>query len=89
MYLFIGGSSAKKTTWEGGHRVPSVARWPGVIPANTTSAALLRHVLSILNSSETRNHAGILFPLLTAGAPTMSLSVRTFPVFLGKSMTSL
>ncbi|XP_051925654.1 arylsulfatase G-like [Hippocampus zosterae] len=36
-----GGSSAKKTTWEGGHRVPSVACWPGVIPANTTSAALL------------------------------------------------
>ncbi|XP_077360083.1 arylsulfatase G-like isoform X2 [Festucalex cinctus] len=36
-----GGGSAKKTTWEGGHRVPSVAYWPGSIPANTTSAALL------------------------------------------------
>uniref|UniRef100_A0A4W3KGY7 Arylsulfatase G n=1 Tax=Callorhinchus milii TaxID=7868 RepID=A0A4W3KGY7_CALMI len=36
-----GGSSAKKTTWEGGHRVPAVAYWPGRIPANSTSSALL------------------------------------------------
>eukprot|EP00064_Thunnus_orientalis_P014914 superscaffoldBa00002672_g14961 len=36
-----GGGSAKRTTWEGGHRVPTVAYWPGVILANTTSAALL------------------------------------------------
>ncbi|XP_063077779.1 arylsulfatase G [Engraulis encrasicolus] len=36
-----GGGSAKRTTWEGGHRVPTVAYWPGRIPANTTSGALL------------------------------------------------
>ncbi|XP_005932887.2 arylsulfatase G [Haplochromis burtoni] len=36
-----GGGSAKQTTWEGGHRVPTVAYWPGRIPANTTSSALL------------------------------------------------
>ncbi|XP_077595260.1 arylsulfatase G [Stigmatopora nigra] len=36
-----GGGSAKKTTWEGGHRVPTVAYWPGVIPPNSTSSALL------------------------------------------------
>ncbi|XP_077406165.1 arylsulfatase G-like isoform X2 [Vanacampus margaritifer] len=36
-----GGGSAKTTTWEGGHRVPSVAYWPAMIPANATSAALL------------------------------------------------
>ncbi|XP_019397900.1 PREDICTED: arylsulfatase G isoform X3 [Crocodylus porosus] len=36
-----GGSSAKQTTWEGGHRVPALAYWPGKIPANVTSAALL------------------------------------------------
>ncbi|XP_036936367.1 arylsulfatase G isoform X2 [Acanthopagrus latus] len=36
-----GGGSAKRTTWEGGHRVPTVAYWPGRIPANTTSSALL------------------------------------------------
>ncbi|KAI5623231.1 arylsulfatase G precursor, partial [Silurus asotus] len=36
-----GGGSAKRTTWEGGHRVPSVAFWPGKISPNTTSNALL------------------------------------------------
>ncbi|XP_068439184.1 arylsulfatase G-like isoform X1 [Clinocottus analis] len=36
-----GGGSAKQTTWEGGHRVPTVAYWPGRIPANTTNSALL------------------------------------------------
>ncbi|XP_074778147.1 arylsulfatase G isoform X2 [Athene noctua] len=36
-----GGSSAKRTTWEGGHRVPALAYWPGHIPAKQTSHALL------------------------------------------------
>ncbi|KFU93487.1 Arylsulfatase G, partial [Chaetura pelagica] len=36
-----GGSSAKQTTWEGGHRVPALAYWPGHIPARRTSHALL------------------------------------------------
>ncbi|XP_067344213.1 arylsulfatase G isoform X2 [Channa argus] len=36
-----GGGSAKQTTWEGGHRVPTIAYWPGRVPANTTSSALL------------------------------------------------
>ncbi|XP_038155636.1 arylsulfatase G-like isoform X2 [Cyprinodon tularosa] len=36
-----GGGSAKTTTWEGGHRVPAVVYWPGRIPANTSSSALL------------------------------------------------
>ncbi|XP_071620405.1 arylsulfatase G isoform X2 [Heliangelus exortis] len=36
-----GGSSAKQTTWEGGHRVPALAYWPGHIPAGRTSPALL------------------------------------------------
>ncbi|NWX88062.1 ARSG Arylsulfatase, partial [Nothoprocta pentlandii] len=36
-----GGSSAKQTTWEGGHRVPALAYWPGRVPANRSSAALL------------------------------------------------
>ncbi|XP_031416624.1 arylsulfatase G [Clupea harengus] len=35
------GGSAKRTTWEGGHRVPTVAYWPGRIPVNTSSGALL------------------------------------------------
>ncbi|KAM4664014.1 arylsulfatase G isoform 2-T3 [Discoglossus pictus] len=36
-----GGSSAKQTTWEGGHRVPTVAYWPDKIPGNVTSSAIL------------------------------------------------
>ncbi|XP_027374978.1 arylsulfatase G isoform X5 [Bos indicus x Bos taurus] len=36
-----GGSPAKQTTWEGGHRVPALAYWPGRVPVNVTSAALL------------------------------------------------
>lgn len=30
--------------WEGGHRVPFIARWPGRIPAGTTSSALVANV---------------------------------------------
>ena len=30
--------------WEGGHRVPFVARWPGRIPAGSSSDHLLSHV---------------------------------------------
>ncbi len=31
----------KADIWEGGHRVPFVARWPGRVPAGTTSDALV------------------------------------------------
>ena len=30
----------KGSTWEGGHRVPFVARWPGKVPAGTKTSAL-------------------------------------------------
>lgn len=41
-----GGSNAplngtKATTWEGGLRVPCIARWPGRVPAGRTSAELI------------------------------------------------
>ncbi|XP_014664129.1 PREDICTED: arylsulfatase G-like [Priapulus caudatus] len=35
-----GGSTAKKTVWEGGHREPAIVYWPGKISPGTTSAAL-------------------------------------------------
>ncbi|KAJ1072341.1 hypothetical protein K5549_017554, partial [Capra hircus] len=41
-----GGSPAKQTTWEGGHRVPALAYWPGRVPVNVTSTALLRSVIT-------------------------------------------
>jgi arylsulfatase A-like enzyme len=34
----------KRDTWEGGHRVAFLARWPGRIPAGTTSAETICHV---------------------------------------------
>lgn len=30
----------KGQIWEGGHRVPAIASWPGVIPANSTSSVI-------------------------------------------------
>jgi len=34
----------KRDTWEGGHRVPFIARWPGQIPANSISSETICHV---------------------------------------------
>ncbi|MFN0088398.1 MAG: sulfatase family protein [Blastocatellia bacterium] len=34
----------KRDSWEGGHRVPFLACWPGRIPAGKTSDALIGHV---------------------------------------------
>ena len=34
----------KRDTWEGGHRVPFLARWPGHIPPSATSAETICHV---------------------------------------------
>ncbi|XP_063222462.1 arylsulfatase G-like isoform X2 [Bacillus rossius redtenbacheri] len=36
-----GGSGSKATVWEGGHRVPSIVYWPGVVQAGVRSDALL------------------------------------------------
>jgi arylsulfatase A len=35
---------AKRDAWEGGHRVPFLARWPGKIPAATTCNETICHV---------------------------------------------
>ena len=39
-----GGSSAKLTTWEAGHRVPFLAHWPGMIKPGTISNAIASHL---------------------------------------------
>jgi len=35
---------AKRDAWEGGHRVPFIARWPGHIPAGAVSGETICHV---------------------------------------------
>ncbi|XP_066056351.1 arylsulfatase G isoform X2 [Chamaea fasciata] len=72
-----GGSSAKQTTWEGGHRVPALVYWPGHVPARRTSRALL----SVLD----------IFPTLVALAGAALPPNRRFdgldvsPVLFGRS----
>ena len=39
-----GGGTGKTTTWEGGHRMPGLIVWPGVVAAGGTSHALLSHL---------------------------------------------
>jgi arylsulfatase A len=34
----------KRDIWEGGHRVPLVVRWPGVIPAGKVSDGLISQI---------------------------------------------
>ncbi len=36
-------SGTKGTAYEGGHRVPFIARWPGKVPASTVTDALINH----------------------------------------------
>ncbi len=56
----------KATDWEGGHRVPSIAVWPGRIPAGTESAQLastldvMPTLLPLVGSGEAPQGAGTL-----------------------------
>src|SRR5262249_36456304 len=43
-YSMDGLRGAKRDTWEGGHRVPFLARWPGHIRAGTMSGETVCHV---------------------------------------------
>jgi arylsulfatase A-like enzyme len=36
-------SGHKASSFEGGHRLPFIVRWPGVVPASTVSRALINH----------------------------------------------
>ncbi len=62
--------------WEGGHRVPLVARWPGRIPAGSSSSQL------IANTDLLRTLASIVGADLPAGAGRDSLDM--LPVLTGE-----
>ncbi len=62
----------KRDNWEGGHRVPFIARWPGKIPANTQNAQLtsltdvMASVAAIVNFKLPHDAAEDSFNLLPA-----------------------
>jgi arylsulfatase A-like enzyme len=63
--------------WEGGHRVPFIARWPGRIPAGTTSSALVANVDLLATVAVLVRR-----PLASADAPD---SFNLLPALLGDS----
>ena len=79
---WFGGSSGglrgmKGTSWEGGYRVPFIARWPGTIPAGQTSAepavmmdlfATVLKAAAIAPSSDRVIDGADMLPLLTSAA---------------------
>ena len=71
---------AKRDAWEGGHRVPFIARWPGKIPAATESDQTMCHVDFIATV------AAILEAQLPENAAEDSVNV--LPVLLGKKLTA-
>jgi arylsulfatase A-like enzyme len=70
----------KRDAWEGGHRVPFVARWPGKIKAGTTCDATTCHVDLMATL------AALLGVTLPADAGVDSVSV--LPALLGEKRTA-
>jgi arylsulfatase A-like enzyme len=68
---------SKGTLFEGGHRVPFFARWPGHIPAGSTSGALMAHL----------DMPATLAALVAAKVPPGQCvdSVNVLPALLGDS----
>jgi len=79
---WYGGSTGglrgmKSTSWEGGYRVPFIARWPGKIPAGHVSAepcvtmdifATVLHAAGILAPSDRVIDGADIMPVLTSAA---------------------
>lgn len=70
----------KRDLWEGGHRVPCLARWPGHIPAGSSSAQTLSLVDFLATAAEV---AGVDIP---DGAGEDSLSA--LPALLGAPLAA-
>ncbi len=69
---------AKRDAWEGGHRVPFIARWPGKITAGTSSNEVICHV----------DFLATVAALLEKTLPdnTAEDSVSILPVLLGQKL---
>lgn len=67
----------KRDSWEGGHRVPFIARWPGQIPVGKTSAELIGLVDLMATFAAVAD-----YKLPPEAAPD---SYNQLPVLLGKS----
>jgi arylsulfatase A len=67
----------KRDGWEGGHRVPFIARWPGKIPAGKTSGALIGHLDLMATIAAVTG-----FKLPASAAPD---SYNQLPALLGKN----
>jgi arylsulfatase A-like enzyme len=70
---------AKRDAWEGGHREPFLARWPGKIPAGTVSDETISHVDLMATV------AALLGVKLPDSAGEDSVSI--LPVLLGEKTT--
>ncbi|MBN1421301.1 MAG: arylsulfatase, partial [Planctomycetes bacterium] len=68
----------KTDIWEGGHRVPFIARWPGRVPAGTTSDETICHVDLLATA------AGILGVRLPDGAGEDSFDIS--PALRGEKL---
>ena len=71
----------KADIWDGGHRVPFFARWPGRIQATTTSAQLICHVDLLATCAD------LLGTTLPANAGEDSVSI--LPALLGTDRAAL
>jgi hypothetical protein len=61
--------------WEGGHRIPFIARWPGHIPPGSTSTQMICSVDMLATFAAIVNH-----PLKQGDGPD---SVNVLPAFVG------
>jgi arylsulfatase A-like enzyme len=68
----------KRDVWEGGHRVPFLACWPGQIPANRVSDQIVCHVDFMATC------AALLGATLPAGAGEDSYNI--LPALFGKKL---
>ena len=78
-YSMDGLRGVKRDTWEGGHRVAFLARWPGHIPAGASSAETICHVDLMATC------AALLGSKLPSGAGEDSYNI--LPALLGKKLS--